>query len=72
MSALGALRLREFRLFFAGQAISLLGDGMSGVAIAFAVLDLTGRAADLGYVFAASSIPMVAASRLVMKWAPKS
>jgi hypothetical protein len=56
---LGALGERDFRLFFAGQSISILGDGMSGVALAFAVLDLTGKAADLGYVFAATSIPLV-------------
>lgn len=58
--ALGALREREFRLLFAGQAISLLGDGMVGVALAFAVLDLTGSVSDLGYVFAGRTIPLVA------------
>jgi hypothetical protein len=57
--ALGALREREFRLLFTGQAISLLGDGMVGVALAFAVLDLTGSATDLGLVFAARTIPLV-------------
>jgi MFS family permease len=54
------LHEREFRLLFAGQAISLLGDGMVGVALAFAVLDLTGSITDLGYVFAARTIPLVA------------
>jgi MFS family permease len=57
--ALGALREREFRLLFTGQAISLLGDGMVGVALAFAVLDLTGSVTDLGIVFAARTIPLV-------------
>ena len=57
--ALGALREREFRLLFTGQAISLLGDGMVGVALAFAVLDLTGSVTDLGLVFAAKTIPLV-------------
>jgi MFS family permease len=57
--SLGALREREFRLLFTGQAISLLGDGMVGVALAFAVLDLTGSIADLGLVFAARTIPLV-------------
>ena len=57
--ALGALREREFRLLFTGQAISLLGDGMVGVALAFAVLDLTGSVTDLGLVFAARTIPLV-------------
>ena len=59
MISLGALREREYRLFFAGQSVSLLGDGMVGVALSFAVLDLTGKAADLGYVFAARSVPLV-------------
>lgn len=57
--ALGALREREFRLLFIGQAVSLLGDGMVGVALAFAVLDLTGSVTDLGIVFAARLIPLV-------------
>ncbi len=57
--ALGALREREFRLLFTGQAVSLLGDGMVGVALAFAVLDLTGSVSDLGYVFAGRTIPLV-------------
>ncbi|HEY3185633.1 MAG TPA: MFS transporter [Gaiellaceae bacterium] len=59
MIPLGALREREYRLFFAGQSVSLLGDGMVGVALSFAVLDLTGKAADLGYVFAARAVPLV-------------
>jgi MFS family permease len=59
MIPLGALREREYRLFFAGQSVSLLGDGMVGVALSFAVLDLTGKVADLGYVFAAGSVPLV-------------
>ncbi|MCO6004745.1 MFS transporter [Actinoallomurus purpureus] len=58
--ALAVLRERDFRRFFIGQSASLLGDGMVGVALAFAVLDLTGSPADLGYVLAARSIPMVA------------
>jgi MFS family permease len=53
------LRHRDFRLLFVGQAVSLLGDGMLGVALAFAILDLTGSASDLGYVLAARSVPMV-------------
>lgn len=57
--ALGALREREFRMLFIGQAVSLLGDGMVGVALSFAVLDLTGSVTDLGVVFAARTIPLV-------------
>jgi MFS family permease len=54
-----ALRERQFRLLFTGQIVSLLGDAITGVALAFAVLDLTGSATDLGYVFAAKTIPLV-------------
>ena len=55
-----ALHEREFRLLFAGQSVSLLGDGVVGVALAFAVLDLTGSASDLGFVLAARTVPLVA------------
>jgi MFS family permease len=55
----GALREREFRLLLSGQAASYLGSGLVPVALAFAVLDLTGSAASLGYVLAAGLAPMV-------------
>lgn len=54
-----ALRYRSFRLLFAGQSISGLGDALVPVALAFAVLDLTGSATDLGIVLAAKTIPTV-------------
>jgi Major Facilitator Superfamily len=57
---LGALEEREFRFYFLGQAISLLGDGMAPLALAFAVLDLTGSPSDLGFVFTARMAPWVA------------
>jgi hypothetical protein len=56
---LGVLAERDFRLLFTGQVVSQLGDSITPVALAFAILDLTGRAADLGYVFAARSVPLV-------------
>ena len=56
---LGALRERNFRLFFLGQATSQLGTGMVGVALSFAVLDLTGSVSDLGLVLAAWTVPLV-------------
>lgn len=49
----------DFRLFFAGRTISLLGTSMAPVALAFAVLDAAHRAGDLGVVFAARVLPMV-------------
>jgi predicted MFS family arabinose efflux permease len=57
--ALGPLRLRDFRLLFAGELISLLGTAVAPIALAFAVLDLTGSATDLGYVLAAGWAPQV-------------
>jgi MFS family permease len=57
--SLQVLREREYRLFFLGQAVSLLGDGMVNVALAFAVLDLTGSASSLGLVLAARMLPLV-------------
>jgi predicted MFS family arabinose efflux permease len=51
---------RAFRLLFAAQSISSLGDRLVPVALAFAVLDLTGSATALGAVLAAQTIPLVA------------
>jgi predicted MFS family arabinose efflux permease len=57
---LAVLRLRNFRLVFGAALVSLLGDGVVPVALAFAVLDLTGSATDLGIVLAARTIALVA------------
>jgi MFS family permease len=67
----GALRERPFRLLFLGQAVSLLGDGMVGVALAFAVLELTGSATDLGIVLAARTVPLVAFVLVGGVWADR-
>ncbi len=53
------LHHRAFRLFFVGRTASLLGNMLAGIAVAFAVLDLTGSATDLGIVLAARSVPQV-------------
>ncbi|HSD81001.1 MAG TPA: MFS transporter [Solirubrobacteraceae bacterium] len=53
----GALREeRAFRLLFAGQALSVVGDRVQPVALAFAVLAL-GSATDLGVILAAGALP---------------
>lgn len=57
---MGVLRDREFRLLFGAQAISMFGDRMVGVALAFAVLELGGGPAAVGGVLAARALPMVA------------
>ena len=48
---------RDFRLLLSARTISFLGNAFATVALAFAVLDLTGSKADLGYVLAARSVP---------------
>jgi MFS family permease len=63
MAAEGKLRvLREpsYRRLFLGRTISLIGDGIAPIALAFAVLDLTGSATDLGLVLAAHSLVLIA------------
>lgn len=54
------LREPNYRRLFLGQTISLVGDGVGLIAIAFAVLDLTGSASDLGIVLAARSLAITA------------
>src|SRR5437773_11376133 len=55
----GPLGQREFRFLFLGRTTSFVGNAFANVALAFAVLDLTGSKADLGFVLAARSIPQV-------------
>jgi MFS family permease len=58
-SSLAPLRAREFRLLFAGRTISLVGSAIAPVALAFAVLDLTGSKTDLGLILACREIPLI-------------
>jgi MFS family permease len=53
------LREREFRLLFTGRTISLVGSAIAPVALAFAVLDLTGSKTDLGLILACREIPLL-------------
>jgi MFS family permease len=55
----GVLRYREFRLLLLGRTISLVGDTFNTIALAFAVLEVTGSKAALGFVLAAKSLPQV-------------
>ena len=54
-----ALRHRNFRLFFYGQLISLIGTWMTTTAQGWLVYQLTGSKALLGVVAAAGSAPML-------------
>jgi MFS family permease len=56
---LSALRERDFRMLFAAQTISVIGDGLVPLAIAFAVLDLGGSPTELGIVLAARTVPLL-------------
>jgi predicted MFS family arabinose efflux permease len=56
-----ALRDRNFRLLFAGRAISYVGTYLAPIAVAFAILDLGGSATEVGVSFAAWTIAQVAA-----------
>lgn len=57
---LAPLRHREFRRLAAGRVATYLGNAVAPVALAFAVLDVTGSVVDLGVVVGARSAAMVA------------
>ncbi len=55
--ALRALRYRNYRLFFSGQSISLIGTWMTRVASSWLVYRLTNSAFLLGFIGFAGQIP---------------
>ncbi len=57
--AFAALRHRNFRLFYAGQLLSLVGTWMQSTAQGWLVLELTDSALLLGMVTAAGSLPVL-------------
>jgi predicted MFS family arabinose efflux permease len=58
--SLAVLRRPGFRLLFGAQAVSVLGDRMVAVALAFAVLRLGGGASAVGLVLASRTLPLLA------------
>jgi MFS family permease len=69
---LPVLRHRDFRLLFTGQAVSVIGDSLFPIALAFAVLDgLDGSAAQLGLVLAAQVVPMTFLVLVAGVWADR-
>ena len=56
---LRVLRHRDFGLLWLGQAVSLVGDGIYLVAIAWLVLDISNEPTALGLVGLAWTLPMV-------------
>ena len=55
----GPLAEPAFRRLFTGRLVSSVGSAVAPVALAFAVLDVSGSATDLGYVLAARAVPLV-------------
>lgn len=56
----GPLSSAPFRWLLAARTTAIVGNAVAPIALAFAVLDLTGSAADLGLVVAARSVANVA------------
>jgi len=56
---LGAFRHRDFRLFWGGQLVSLIGTWMQSVGQSWLVLELTGSALSLGLVNALQFTPIL-------------
>jgi MFS family permease len=57
---LPVLRRRDFRLLFGAQAVSVLGDRMAPIALAFAVLEQDGSPSEVGLVLASRVLALVA------------
>jgi MFS family permease len=69
--AFRALKYRNFRLFFFGQFISLIGTWMQNVAMAWLVYRLTGSSELLGIVAFCGQIPVFLFSLLGGYWADR-
>jgi MFS family permease len=70
------LRVRDFRLMFGGESISVLGDQFHFVALAWLTLQLTGSGLALGTVLMVAAIPraafMLPGGALSDRWSPRS
>jgi MFS family permease len=65
------LRHRDFRLLWLGQTTSLIGDGITVVALALYITQSTGSASKLGLVLASYSAPLVALVLIGGVWADR-
>src|SRR4051794_3992922 len=65
------LRHRNFRLFWIGQSLSDIGDGIITVGIALYVIQLTGSATDVGFVLTAQALPLVLLVTVGGVWADR-
>ena len=57
--ALRAFRSKSFRIFYAGQGLSLLGNWMQTVAMSWLVYRITGSALLLGVTAGAQQLPIL-------------
>ncbi len=64
-------RHRDFRLLWAAQSASILGDMVITVALALFVIDLTGDPVDLGIVMVARTVPLVGLLLIGGVWADR-
>ncbi|HTB12504.1 MAG TPA: MFS transporter [Bryobacteraceae bacterium] len=71
LNALRALRHRNFRLFFCGQSISLIGSWMTRLATSWLVYRLTGSSFLLGVVTFAGQIPTFLVGPMAGVWADR-
>jgi MFS family permease len=69
--ALRAFRHRSFRVFYAGQGISILGTWMQQVATAWLVYKLSGSAFMLGLASGAQQLPILFISPIAGVWADR-
>lgn len=59
VAAVSSLRVRNYRLYFIGQSVSVIGTFMQTLALAFLVLELGGGGTDVGLVTAARLVPFI-------------
>ncbi len=75
-SLMSAFKVRDFRLVWAGESISLLGDQFYMVALPWLTLQLTGSGLALGAVAAAAGIPravfMLLGGAITDRFSPRS
>jgi MFS family permease len=69
--ALRAFRSKSFRIFYAGQGLSLLGNWMQTVAMSWLVYRVTGSALLLGVTAGAQQLPILFLSPIAGVWADR-
>ncbi|MBO9531996.1 MAG: MFS transporter [Solirubrobacteraceae bacterium] len=58
-STFAALRVRNYRTWFAGQAVSLVGTWMQSVALSWLAFELSASGSVIGFVMAAQFVPVL-------------